>query len=78
MQQDGCRRNRYFEKSLDSFKTRRPGRRGDDLRSCGDHRKIRIVSASVRGTYGGNHPGFLDRHENGCKERGDENDRRDT
>jgi hypothetical protein len=39
-------------------------------------RKIRIVSSSARGTYDWNHPGLLDRHENGCKERGDEKDQR--
>jgi hypothetical protein len=73
MQQNGCRRNRYFEKSLNSFDTRRPGRRGHDLRHF---RKIRIVSSSARGTYDWDHPDLLDRHENGCKGHGDENDQR--
>jgi len=39
-------------------------------------RKIRIISSSARATYDWDHPDLLDRHENGCKEHGDENDQR--
>jgi hypothetical protein len=38
--------------------------------------EIIVVSSSARGTYDQNHPGLLDRHENGSKERGNENDQR--
>jgi hypothetical protein len=38
--------------------------------------EIIVVSSSVRGTYDWNHPGLFDRHGNGCKERGNENDQR--
>jgi hypothetical protein len=38
--------------------------------------EIIVVSSSAIGAYDWNHPGPLDRHENGCKERGNENDQR--
>jgi hypothetical protein len=37
-----------------------------------------MVSSSARGTYDWNHPGFLDRHETGCKWYGNERDQREN
>jgi hypothetical protein len=76
MKQDGCRRNRYFEKSLNSFTTRGPSVAATISIGAVTSSEIIVVSSSARGTYDWNHPSPLDRHENGCKERGNENDQR--
>jgi hypothetical protein len=72
MQQDGCRRNRYFEKLL--ILSRHVGPAAAATISIGA--EIIVVSYGARGTYDWNHPGLIDRHENGCKERGNEKDQR--
>jgi len=76
MQQDGCRRNRYFEKLL--ILSRHVGPAAAATISIGDvtSGEIMVVSSSARGAYDWNHPGLLDRHGNGCKERRNENDQR--
>jgi hypothetical protein len=76
MQQDGCRRNRYFEKLLILSRHVGPAAAATISIDAVTSRETTIVSTSARGTYDWNHPGLLDRHENGCKERRNENDQR--
>jgi hypothetical protein len=76
MQQDGCRRNRYFEKFLILSKHVGPAAAATISIDAVTSRETTIVSTSAIGTYDWNHPGLLDRHENGCKERRNENDQR--
>jgi hypothetical protein len=76
MEQDSCRRNWFFEESLNSSRHVGPPAAATISVGAVTTEKISIVSSSARGTYDWNHPGFLDRHENGCKWHGDEGDQR--